>query len=53
MHAMQLSELRTSASSGPTRFETVNSTAANETPQITTAGSTSRVLRQPAITTTR
>ena len=50
---MQLSELRMSASSGPTTFDTVNSTAANETPQTTTAGSTSRVLRQPAITTTR
>ena len=50
---MQLSELRMSANSGPTTFDTVSSTAANETPQTTTAGKTSRVLRQPAITTTR
>src|SRR6476619_8422540 len=53
MQAMQLSELRMSANSGPMTFDTMNSTVANDTPQTTTAGSTSSVLRQPAIMTTR
>jgi hypothetical protein len=49
---MQTSDARMSVSSGPIRFDTNNSTSANETPQTAIAGSTSTARRHPAITTT-